>query len=135
MTLCPRRFWQASDTLPQFSFKNRCLIGGPMLARVVHLSCWPALAKSWISTPVRGRKESAAAAIAAGRGCIGNVYLAIQHMKKKLEALLLDAPFIETASDRRDGRERFRTMRKRQLRAGKLRVRREYALKKKLGIR
>lgn len=57
--------------------------------------------------------------------------------KMRLHDVLTDSEFIDTASQNQsqDARKRFRAARKRQIRDAELRIRRQYALRKKLGIK
>lgn len=48
---------------------------------------------------------------------------------------LIDLEFIEVSSSKQDARRTYRALRKRQLREAELRMRRAYALRKKLGIK
>ena len=58
-----------------------------------------------------------------------------EHTKLRLDDLLIDPEFVDISSGKQDARKTFRAVRKRQLRQAELRVRREYALRKKLGIK
>ena len=55
--------------------------------------------------------------------------------KMRLRDLLFDPEFIDTSSDIRDTRKKYRAKRKRRIRETELRVRREHAIRKRLGIK
>jgi len=57
------------------------------------------------------------------------------HTKLKLHRLPIDPEFVDIARAKQDARKSFRAERKRQMRKAELRMRREYALTKKLGIK
>ena len=57
------------------------------------------------------------------------------HAKLKLDDLLIDPEFVDITSGKQDARKTFRAVRKRQLRQAELRMRREHALRKKLGLK
>jgi len=66
---------------------------------------------------------------------IRNVRMGKGHAKLRLSSLLVDSEFIDIASGKQDARKTFRAVRKRQMREAELRMRRAYALRKKLGIK
>jgi len=53
----------------------------------------------------------------------------------KLHRLPIDPEYVDIARAKQDARKSFRAERKRQMRKAELRMRREYALTKKLGIK
>lgn len=58
-------------------------------------------------------------------------------VKMRLDDVLTDSESIEPSSQRQsqDARKQFRAVRKRQMRDAELRIRRQHALRKKLGIK
>jgi hypothetical protein len=58
-------------------------------------------------------------------------------VKTKMRLLdpLFDPDFPDVSNDSQDARKKYRAVRKRQLRSAELRIRREYAIRKKLGIK
>lgn len=58
-----------------------------------------------------------------------------EHTKKRLHDLLYESEFVDISSGERDQRKTYRAVRRRQLRAAELRLRRGNAMKKKLGIK
>jgi hypothetical protein len=69
------------------------------------------------------------------RGGNGKRAMGKVHTKMRLDDVLLDSEFIETSSQSEDMRKKFRAVRKRQVREAELRIRREHAMRKKLGIK
>jgi hypothetical protein len=64
----------------------------------------------------------------------------MEHMSKlttkmRLRDPALDPEFPDISNDSQDARKKYRAVRKRQLRSAELRIRREYAIRKKLGIK
>ena len=61
------------------------------------------------------------------------------HTKMRLHDVLNDSEYVDTSSQgqsqSQDARKRFRAVRKRKIRDAELRIRRQYALRKKLGIK
>lgn len=59
------------------------------------------------------------------------------HTKMRLHDVLTDSEFTDTSSQSqsKDARKQFRAVRKRQIRDAELRIRRQHALRKKLGIK
>lgn len=55
--------------------------------------------------------------------------------KMRLRDPLFDSEFPDTSNDGQDARKKYRAVRKRQLRSAELRIRREHAIRKKLGIK
>jgi len=55
--------------------------------------------------------------------------------KMKLHDLQFDPDFIDTSSDIQDARKKYRAVRKQRMRQAELRIRREHAIRKKMGIK
>ena len=69
------------------------------------------------------------------RGRIGNDAMGKVNKNTRLDDVRLDPEFIQTSSQSQDLRKKFRAVRKRQIREAELRIRREHATRKKLGIK
>jgi len=69
------------------------------------------------------------------RGRMGNDAMGKVDKKAVLDEAQLDSEFIDTSSKSQDLRKKFRAVRKRQVREAELRIRREHATRKKLGIK
>jgi len=57
------------------------------------------------------------------------------HTKMRLHDVLTDSELTDTSSQSQDARKQFRAVRKRKIRDAELRIRRQHALRKKLGIK
>lgn len=57
------------------------------------------------------------------------------HTKMRLHDVLNDSEYVDTPGQSQDVRKQFRAVRKRKVRDAELRIRRQHALRKKLGIK